>query len=267
MADQETRGVPSPREIERAVEEAGVAKASCPTARLAVLSVLAGVFISFGAAFMLVVRADAQIPFAASQVLSGAVFSLGLFLVLVAGAELFTGDNLMVAGALSGRYGWRAVAGVWARVYIGNLVGALAMALAMAAAGLQDLGSGAVGLAAVSVALGKVSLAPVQIVVRGVLCNILVCLAVWTAFAARDVPGKLACAALPVMGFVAMGFELCVANMFFLPFAMLVQGGAGLAGTVGLAGVAVNLVLATAGNLIGGAVVVGGAYWLAYGRR
>lgn len=269
MAPRDPHAMPTPADMERSTEDAGVAKATMPLAKLVPLALLAGIFISFGASFMLVVKADATLSFAASQVLSGFVFSVGLFLVFVAGAELFTGDNLMVMGALSGRYSWARVLRVWIVVYLGNLVGSLAMAALMYLAGFADQASGAVGAVAVTVAATKVGLAPATCFVRGVLCNMLVCLAVWMGFAARSVPAKLLCALMPVAAFVALGFEHCVANMFFLPFGMLVQSGGVLvdAGQITLVAVLQNLALATLGNIVGGALVVGGTYWSVYGRK
>lgn len=257
----------APNEIEARVEEVGGTKVALPLARMFVLAVLAGAFIAFGGSFMLMVRSDQALTFAVAQVLGGLVFCLGLFLVLVAGAELFTGNCLLVAGTLSGRYGWARVLRSWAVVYAGNAVGACCVALLVAAAGVLDANMGLVGQVALSVALTKAGLAPGVAFVRGILCNILVCLAVWMGFAGQSVCDKLAAAVLPVVGFVVLGFEHSIANLFFLPLGLIAQAAGVLgAGALTLAGVGSNLLFVTLGNIVGG-VAVGAAYWFVYGRR
>ena len=267
MGHNGMRPLLAPAEIEGRAEEAGLTKAALPLGRTFALAVLAGAFIALGGAFMLVVRADASLPFAASQVLGGLVFCLGLFLVLVAGAELFTGNCLMVCGLLSGRYGADRVLRNWCAVYAGNAVGAVAIACLLWLSGFFDAGSGAVGAAAVSVALSKASLAPLAAFTKAVLCNMLVCLAVWMGFSGQTVTDKLAAAILPVTAFVALGFEHSIANLFFLPLGLIAQAaGVAGAGALGLGGVAANLVIVTAGNIAGG-VLIGAIYWYAYARR
>ena len=250
--------------LERTVEHAAVVKAARPVGRMFALAVFAGAFISFGAAFMLVVRSDGSLGFAVSQLLGGLVFCLGLFLVLCAGAELFTGNSLMLCGALSRRVTVPQMLRCWAVVYLGNALGALCVASLLVAAGFLDANGGAVGTTALSVALTKAGLAPSAMFVRGILCNVLVCLAVWTSFTANTPAGKLACALLPVVGFVVMGFEHSVANMFFLPLGLIAQATGALGATELLAsGVAMSLVLVTLGNIVGG-LIVGAGYWLAF---
>lgn len=257
----------APAEIEAKAEEAGETKASLPALRLLVLAILAGAFIAFGGSFMLLVRSDASLGFAASQLLGGLVFTLGLFLVLVAGAELFTGNCLMVAGALSGRYAWTSVLRNWMIVYVGNAIGAVCIAVMFWTAGIFASNHGAVGEIALSVALTKAGLAPGVAFVRGILCNILVCLAVWMGFAGQSVCDKLAAAVLPVVAFVVLGFEHSIANLFFLPLGLLAQyAGVAGAGVLTVAGVGLNLLFVTAGNIVGGALV-GAAYWFAYKRQ
>lgn len=259
--------MPTPQEIEQAAEAAGAAKAAMAPWKVFVLAICAGAFISLGATFMLVVKGDASLSFGVSQVLGGFVFCLGLFLVFVAGAELFTGDNLMVCGALSRRYSWGAVARVWLLVYVGNFVGALAIAGLLMAADFAAQGSGAVGAAALSVAASKAALVPGVAFARGVLCNILVCLAVWMGFAARNVAEKLCCALLPVMAFCACGFEHCVANMFFLSYGLMLNAGPAAVEGLSLASAVGNLLYSTAGNIVGGGLVVACVYWLVYAKR
>lgn len=246
----------------------GVGKAYMPRGRSFLLAMMAGLFIAMGAALMLVVKSDSSLGFASSQILSGLVFSVGLFLVVVAGAELFTGNNLMAIGCLSGRYGAGRLVGSWLTVYAGNFFGSLILVLILTGANFAGLNGGAVGVAAADVAASKASLSPMAAFCRGIMCNVLVCLAVWMSFAGRSVADKFLACVMPVMGFVASGYEHCVANMFFLPYGLLVQafGQGGEAAAVSLVGACSNLPWVTLGNLVGGAVIVGCGYWLAYRR-
>ena len=271
MAEPTMRPLLSPAEIAVKAEEAGVSKATLPLSRMFVLAVLAGAFIALGGSFMLVVRADGSIPYAASQVLGGFVFCLGLFLVFVAGAELFTGNCLMAVGALSKRYGWSRGIRNWVVVYAGNAFGAIAVAGLMIACDAASAGAGSFGDAAYSVALTKSSLAPEIAFARGIMCNILVCLAVWMGFAGQSIFDKLAAALLPVMAFVALGFEHSIANLFFLPYGYLVQitGAAALSSAgpmLTVAGIAGNLLFVTLGNIVGG-VLIASLYWFVYRRN
>lgn len=252
--------------MERKNERVAQTKAATDAPRAFVLALLAGAFISLGATFMLVVKSDPTLPFAASQLLCGLSFSLGLFLVLSAGAELFTGNCLMVMGALSGGLPWGRLLRSWGVVLAGNLVGAVLAAALVLAADLGSANGGLVGAAAVALAEGKVGLGWDVTFLRGVLCNLLVCLAVWVSHGAQSVSDKLFSALLPVTAFVATGLEHCVANMFFLPYALMLQATGAASGTVDAAGVLSNLSAATLGNLVGGVVLVGLAYWFVYGR-
>lgn len=256
-------------EVQRCVEEAGRAKVARPAGTVFLLAVFAGLFVSLGASFMLLVRCDAELTFGMIQIGGGLAFCLGLFLVLTCGAELFTGNSLMVGGALSGAYGWRDVARNWAIVYAGNAVGALVAVALLLAAGFLEIGSGTMGLTALGVAAGKAALDPLTAFARGILCNVLVCLAVWVGFAGSTVTDKLVAALLPVTAFAALGFEHSVANMYFLPMGLAAQALGYADGLVLMdaAGVASNLLFVTLGNIVGGAVLVGCGYWLAFGRR
>lgn len=259
-------------QIRAKAEAVGEGKARMPIARAFLLAVLAGLFIGMGGMFMLLVKSDASLGFAASSVLGGLAFSVGLFLVLVSGAELFTGNCLMVQGFLSRRYGASALLRSWLVVYAGNFVGSLALVGLLALAGFAGMNGGAVGATMVTVAAGKCALPWGVAFGRAIMCNILVCLAVWMGFAARTVVDKFLCAALPVATFVACGFEHCVANMFFIPMGMAAAAsgvapeGANLA-ALGISGALSNLCAATLGNIVGGAIVVGGIYWLAYKKE
>lgn len=259
-------GAMTPASMELKNERVAETKTGTDLASALVLAVMSGAFISLGATFMLVVKSDATLPFAATQLLGGFAFTLGLFLVLAAGAELFTGNCLMVMGPLSGRFSWGKLLSSWLVVLAGNLAGALLASAAMLAAGVASANGGALGEAAIAVAEGKVALGWGTAFVRGVLCNMLVCLAVWVGHSASSVTDKFFSALLPVMGFMAAGFEHCVANMFFLPYAMMLQATGVASGSVDLAGVLHNLSAATLGNLVGGVVLVGASYWFVYGR-
>ena len=257
-------------------ENVAIGKTKLPVGRAFVLSVLAGMMIGMGACFMLLVKGDATLQFAPSQILGGLCFSLGLLCVIVAGAELFTGNCLMVCAASSGKISWGAVLKNWVIVYVGNLVGSLLLVCIMVGANFAGMNGGAVGDAMVNVAYSKVSLAPDVIFFRGIMCNWLVCLAVWMGFAGRTVIDKVFTTIFPVMAFVACGFEHCVANMFFLPMGIAQLAVNSYAGTGDLAaitqtltvgGVCYNIGLATLGNIVGGAILVGMLYWLAYHRK
>ena len=258
-------GAMTPASMELKNERVAQTKAGTDLASALVLSVLAGAFIAMGATFMLVVKSDASLPFAATQLLGGFSFTLGLFLILAAGAELFTGNCLMVMGPLAGRFSWGKLFANWGIVLLGNLVGSVLAAAVLIAAGFASSNGGALGEAAIAVAEGKVALDWGTAFARGVLCNMLVCLAVWIGHSANSVTDKFFSALLPVMAFMAAGFEHCVANMFFLPYALMLQA-SGVAGSVDLAGVVHNLSAATLGNLVGGVVLVGCSYWFVYGR-
>ena len=252
----------APAAIEAKAEVIGSGKATMPLGRAFVLACLAGFFVGMGGMFMLAVKSDSTLSFAASSLLGGLSFSLGLFSVLVAGAELFTGNNLMVLGFLRGKYGFGKLVRSWLVVYAGNLVGSLVLAAVLLAANFAGMNGGAVGETAVAVATAKTSLPFATAFFRGIMCNVLVCLAVWLGFAGKTVVDKFLAAAIPVTAFVTCGFEHCVANMFFLPFGMVLSGG-----SVTLGGVVTNIVAATLGNIVGGAILFAGAYWLAFGKK
>lgn len=259
-------GAMTPASMELKAERVAETKAGTDAASAFVLALLAGAFISLGATFMLVVKSDGSLPFAATQLLGGFSFCVGLFLVLSAGAELFTGNCLMVLGPLSGRFSWGRLLASWGIVLAGNLLGSLAMAALIFAADAGSANGGAVAQAALAVAEGKVALDWGVAFARGVLCNVLVCLAVWVGHAATSVTDKFFSALLPVMAFMASGFEHCVANMFFLPYALMLEASGRVTGSVDLAGVLSNLSAATLGNLVGGVLLVGVSYWFVYGR-
>ncbi len=245
-----------PAEIAALIETAGVAKAALPLHRMGTLALLAGAFIGFGAAFWCVAMAGTDPGFGPARVLGGAVFALGLILVVVGGAELFTGNALMVMAAVDGRITPGALLRNWGIVYVGNLMGAVGLALAFGLSGLLD---GPMGEVAARAAVAKAGLDPIQAFFRGALCNALVCLAVWLNFAARTATDKILAVLWPVAGFVAMGLEHSVANMFLFP------AGIWAGADVSAAGVAGNLLWVTLGNIVGGAGGVALAYRYAFG--
>ncbi|MFO1295281.1 MAG: formate/nitrite transporter family protein [Rubrivivax sp.] len=250
----------SPREIAQRVSEVGVAKARLPLLTLALLGVLAGAFIGLGAMMYTLVASDATLGFAASRLVGGLAFSLGLVLVSVAGAELFTGNNLLAMAWAGGRITSAEVLRNWAVVCTANFAGAAALALLVAWSGHGAMNSGAVGGAAVRIALAKAELDPGTAFVRGVLCNVLVCMAVWMALAGRSVTDKVLAIVFPITAFVAAGFEHSVANMYFFPLAML------LGAPIGAQAMAANLLPVIAGNIAGGSVLVALVYWVIYLR-
>jgi formate/nitrite transporter len=268
-----------PPAMTRKAEDVGVAKATMPLVRTLVLAVLAGSFIALGAGFSTVATTGAAeaLGYGPARVLAGVVFSLGLVLVVVGGAELFTGNNLLVMALVARRVTGRAVLRNWAIVYVGNLVGAIATALLVYLSGQYRTGAGAVGKQALDVAVAKATIPFGEALARGVLANALVCLAVWLCLSARTVTDKIVAIVLPITAFVAAGFEHSIANMYFLPIGLFVKAGApaGFWTDADTSSAAYddltwasflvdNLVPVTIGNVIGGAVLVGVVYALAY---
>lgn len=250
----------------------GANKAAMSAKQSFPLALLAGMFVSLGGTFMILVKSDSTLGFTAATMLGALAFCLGLFLVLVAGAELFTGNALMVIGHFSKEYGWGRVLHAWAVVYAGNLLASLVMVALIAIANVASLNGGAVGDTMVSIASSKAALSVGEMFVRGILCNVLVCLAVWMGFAGRTVADKLCATLLPVMAFASMGFEHSVANMFILPMGLVAKSlGYGadvaLAAALNPANCLLNIVVVSLGNVVGAAVLVGGLYWAAYGRE
>lgn len=262
----------SPKEIAEKVENIGVVKANLPLRTMAMLGILAGAFISFGALYFTLVASDASLGFALTRVLGGLAFSLGLILVAVAGAELFTGNNFLVMAWAEGRIPFGLLARNWAIVYVTNAVGALGMVALVMLSHHTDMNGGAVAEAYVKVAAGKTASSFTTVFMKGVLCNALVCLAVWLATAGRSVTDKVLAIIFPVSAFVAAGFEHCIANMYFIPMGMLlhaggvVPAGVDLSG-LNLAGMLSNLLAATLGNIVGGSILVAGVYYVTFRQR
>lgn len=252
-----------PAEIARRVERLGVAKAHADTLTLLVLAVLAGAFISLAALLFTVVVTQSNLGFGPTRLLGGMAFCLGLTLVVVAGAELFTGNNLIAMAWASRLIGTREVLRNWGLAYIGNVVGCLGTVALVWWANIGQLGDGAVAQTALQLARAKAELPWTEAFARGILCNALVCLAVWLAIGARSVTDKILAIFFPVVAFVAMGFEHSIANWFLLPYAWVL---APQNGALTLADAAHNLLAVTAGNVVGGTLLVAGVYWAAYLR-
>jgi formate/nitrite transporter len=244
------------------VERLGVAKARTDAVTLVALAVLAGAFISLGALFFTVVVTKADLGFGVTRLLGGLSFSLGLILVVVAGAELFTGNNLLAMAWASRLIGTREVMRNWVLVYLGNVIGCLGTVLFVVWADIAGLAGGAVGETAIQIARAKADLSLGEAFARGLLCNALVCLAVWLAMGGRSVADKILAILFPITGFVTIGFEHSIANWFLLPFGLALDR----QGAVSVMGVARNLVAVSAGNLVGGTLLVAGVYWVAYLR-
>ena len=258
----------APAQIAMRVREVGVTKATMPVLTMFSLAILAGAFIALGALFFTVTMtsgAAGQPPaFGLMRLAGGVTFSLGLILVVVGGAELFTGNNLIAMAWASRRVTTRQVIRNWGWVYLGNLVGAIGTVILVWLAGVQTMGDGAVGETMVRIARAKVSLDPMSALARGVLCNVLVCLAVWLCMGARGVADKILAIVFPISAFVACGFEHSVANMYFLPIGIMLTSAE--TQPILLSGALSNLALVTAGNILGGTVLVGLVYWSVYLR-
>ena len=255
----------SPAEIADRVEAAGVTKAHLPLAKLAMLGLLAGAFIGLGAMYYTIVAADHSLSLAPARLLGGLAFSLGLVLVVIAGAELFTGNNLIVMAWADGKVTTPEILRNWIVALVANGIGAAGLAWLVWMSGHPGLGKGAVAAQTMAIAAAKTSLPFAEAFFRGVLCNLLVCMAVWLAMAGRSVTDKVLAVVFPISAFVAAGFEHSIANFYFIALAMLlassgtpVPAGA----SIDLAGMAANLVPVTLGNLVGGAVLVAGFYWI-----
>jgi len=237
----------APGEIATRLEAASVLRAALPTRTLILLGLLGGLYIGFGGALATLVLTDNSLGFGLGRFVAGLSFSLGLIMLIVAGGELFTGNNLMVLAYAGGKLSTRAVLRNWVIVLAANAAGAILLALTIHASGVLD--GNAVKATAVKIAEAKSQLAIGPAFVRGILCNMLVCLAVWLSVGARSVEGKAIAIALPIGAFVALGFEHCVANLYLLPIGMLSGAQIGIDDVVG------NIVPVTIGNMLGGVLV------------
>lgn len=255
MSNDSTYDAYKPAKIAALVEDIGVAKAQLPVLQMFVLAVLAGAFIGFGGAAYTAVMTGVDGTFGPARFLGGVVFSLGLMLVVIGGAELFTGNALMVMAAVDRKITTRQLLRSWAVVYLGNLLGAAGLGVAFGFSGLLD---GPMGDTASKIPAAKAALLPFEAFIRGALCNALVCLAIWLSLAARTVAGKTLAIIWPISAFVLLGLEHSVANMYFFPQGWMAHS------TVTIGDAAANLIWVTLGNILGGAGGVALAYRFAY---
>lgn len=266
MAEKTT--APEPPDLAEEIFAALEEKAALPTGSMVVLGMLAGAYVGLGGLFATIALAGADaMPFGMAQIVAGLVFSTGLALVLIAGAELFTGNTLMAGPMAAGRIGPGGTLWALAVVYCANFAGSLLLAALVLAAGVHEAGDGAVGRAALDLGANKIEKTFITTLASGILANTLVCLAVWLAYSGRTVTQKIAGLILPIAAFVAAGLEHSVANMYLLPYALMVQAATGdTAASISVAAIVGNLVPATIGNVIGGSLVAL-AYWQVYARR
>jgi formate transporter len=270
-----------PAEMANRMEEVGVQKAALNVWAMFVLAVLAGAFIGSGAIFATVVStglADAGMGYGLVRLLMGLAFCLGLIAVVVAGAELFTGNNLIIMAFVSGKVRFTDLLRNWVIVYAGNFVGAVLTAWIMLLTKQYMAADGAVGANALAIANGKCNLDFVQAFTLGIMCNALVCLAVWLCFSAGSTSDKILAVIFPISAFVAAGFEHSVANMYFVPIGLFIKGAAGSGFWEAIGKTAAdfnltwgafffkNLLPVTLGNIVGGAGFVGLVYWFVYLR-
>lgn len=267
-----------PAEMALKAEQIGVRKAQMPALTMFVLAILAGAFIAMGALFATTVAAGTSgvLAYGVARLLVGLVFCVGLILVVVGGAELFTGNNLIVMAWAGRKVTTAALLRNWAIVYLGNMVGSLGTAVLVFLGRQYTFGGGAVGAAALTIANSKVHLGFVQAIALGILCNTLVCLAVWMSFSARSTIDRIAAIIFPISAFVAAGFEHSVANMYFIPIGLLIKtfdptfaAGAqiDLSGLTWVSFLYNNLLPVTIGNIIGGGVLVAAVYWFVFLRH
>ncbi|MHA1164252.1 MAG: formate/nitrite transporter family protein [Alphaproteobacteria bacterium] len=246
----------APSEIAARVETAGVTKAQMPLDKLLMLGVLAGAFIAFGAALYTQVLIGSTLGTGPTRLLGGAAFSLGLVLVVVGGAELFTGNNLIVMAWADGKISLRALLRNWGASYAANGFGAIIIVLLMFLSGL--LNTGQARDTAIAIAETKMQIPFLEAFARGVLCNALVCMAIWLSFASHRVSGKILAILFPVTAFVALGFEHSIANFYLIPIGLALGAEGGVFGLIS------NLVPVTLGNIVGGGGAVAVVYWVIY---
>lgn len=259
----------SPKQMAERIDQIAVAKVQLPFLSMLMLGILAGVFIGLGALAFVVVKSDPSLGFAGSQLLGGLVFSLGLILVVVAGAELFTGNNLIVMAWADGKISSAGVLQNWFVVCIANFIGGIGLAILVFLSGHTEMNNGQIAQQYVDIALSKTSLSFGTAFFKGVLCNILVCLAVWMTFAGRSVVDKVVAIIFPITIFVAAGFEHSIANMYFIPLGIFIQQSADVpigASIIGWSGLFYNLLPVILGNVLGGSVFVGLTYYVIYRR-
>jgi formate/nitrite transporter len=264
-----------PPEMAAKAEDAGVAKAHLSAVSMLILAFLGGAFIALGANLFTVVTTDSGLGYGTTRLIGGIAFSLGLILVVIGGAELFTGNNLIVMAWASRKISGPLLLRSWTLVYIGNFAGALATAVLVYVSHQWTFDGNQVGQNALLIANRKVNLGFPQAIALGMLCNSLVCLAVWLSYSARSNIDKAVAIVFPITAFVASGFEHSIANMYFIPAGLLLKhedAVTAMQTPVDLSHLTwsnfflYNLLPVTIGNIIGGALMVGIIYWLVYRR-
>lgn len=253
----------TPAQIAERVLKMGVTKAKADTLTLLVLGIMAGVFIALGGLLFAVTVSQSTLGFGITRLIGGISFCLGLILVVIGGAELFTGNNLLAMAWAGRQISTKAMLRNWAIVYLGNVIGAMGMVACTAWAHTADLSDGGVGATLIGIAQAKTHLSFSVAFVRGILCNTLVCLAVWLAMGGHSVTDKILAVLFPIAAFVAMGFEHSIANWFLIPIGMVLDTQL----RVPMEGALINLVAVTLGNIVGGTMLVAGVYWVAYVRK
>ena len=266
-----------PAEMAQKAEAVGVSKANLDFWSMFILAILAGAFIAFGAEFYILVTTKIGLGFGIAKLIGGLVFSLGLILVVVAGAELFTGNNLIIMAWASQKVSSLQLLRNWGIVYLGNFIGSISLVMIMYYTRQWSFSGYAVGSNSLAIANAKVNLPFVAAFARGILCNVLVCLAVWLCFSARSVIDKIAAIIFPITAFVASGFEHSIANMYFIPMGMFLKSQPAVITAAGktaadlanlnIQGFIRNLVPVTLGNIFGGGLLVGAIYWIIYLRH
>lgn len=271
----------SPAEIAEATIETGIKKVKMPAINMLLLGILAGVFIAFAsegsnmAAFNLLAKPE---TYGLGKVLAGSIFGTGLMLVIIAGGELFTGNTMILAGVMDKKVSLGAMLKNWIFVYIGNFIGSVFIAWMMNQSGLFTSGANVLGAMTVKIALYKVGLTFGQAFVLGIMCNWLVCLAVWMAYGAKDMAGKIFAIFFPIWLFITSGFEHCIANMYYIPAGIMAKANPAFTDAISALGITPeklshlnweaffvnNLIPVTLGNIVGGSVFVALMYWFVY---
>jgi formate/nitrite transporter len=264
----------TPAEVAERVKTVGVDKANMRLLPLVVLSLMAGAFIAFGAMYYTVAITDNGSAYGLTKVAGGLAFSLGFIMVVIAGAELFTGNTLVVMAWAKGKVTLKGLLKNWIIVYLANAIGAFVMVYLVVLSGYLDGHHHQVGVTAMKVGLSKVDHSITEAFVRGMFCNVLVCLASWMVYASRTVSDKILATLFPISAFVAMGFEHCVANMYMIPVAIMASWDPAIVAASGLdtvqlsnltpTGFLTNIVPVTLGNIIGGALFVAMTYYLVF---
>jgi len=252
----------TPGQIAERVLKMGVTKANADAPTLLILGVMAGAFIALGGLLFAVTITGSTLGFGITRFIGGITFCLGLILVVIGGAELFTGNNLLAMAWAGKMISTKAMLRNWCLVYLGNVIGALSLVACTAWAQTADMSDGSVGATLIGIAKSKAQLGIGTAFIKGILCNTLVCLAVWLAMGGHSVTDKILAIIFPISAFVAMGFEHSVANWFFIPLGMILDP----SGQVPLQGALMNLLMVTLGNIVGGTMLVAGVYWVAYVR-